>query len=76
MPLPEPYQYISSGYTIHLYCRNADCPVYRGDGPQDEAFGEGPHAYHEARTMARKKGWILHKDNSATCPTCQGKNND
>ena len=70
-------RHISSGYTIDLYCRNENngcaCPEYLGNEPQDMVATEGPHCYYEARKEARRRGWTLHKDGTATCPYCNGK---
>lgn len=53
-------------YVLHLYCKYEN---------PDHAFDEFPHEYnHElgsvCRSDARKAGWILHRDGTATCPKC------
>lgn len=57
------------GYTLELYCDN-EKGVH--------AYNEFPHAFlhefgSECRSTARKNGWILHLDGTATCPKCSGK---
>lgn len=61
--------YLASGYTIDLYCK------YKNP---DHVWDEFPHTYfHEkgsvARSRAKRAGWIIHKDRSATCPKCANK---
>lgn len=55
------------GYVLHLYCRYEN---------PDHGFREFPHSpdsvktYGEAKRWAGKRGWILHRDGTATCPKC------
>ena len=60
---------ITSGYTLDLYCDHEN---------DDHEYGEFPHTFfNESRTWcwkeARKTGWILHRDWTATCPKCSKK---
>lgn len=73
-----PYR-IASGYTLDLYCKN-NCITTFAAGPSDGSvrintalasyFADGKNCYAEVRKQARAEGWILHKDNTATCPEC------
>jgi uncharacterized paraquat-inducible protein A len=61
--------HVASGYTLHLYCK------WENVG---HVWDEFPHEYfHEHRAKAwaaaRKAGWIVHKDRTATCPKCAKK---
>ena len=61
--------YLAGGYTLHLYCK------YEND---KHDWNEFPHEYVEDSKnckaicfrYARKDGWIIHRDSSATCPKC------
>lgn len=64
-PLPNP-NYYASGYTLDLYCKWLN---------EDHVYAEFPHQYtgeHGPKVFgaARKRGWIIHKDGTATCPKC------
>lgn len=54
-------------YSLHLYCR------YKN--PAHE-YGEFPHEIDQfqkeatAERYARRRGWILHRDGTSTCPKC------
>ena len=66
MELLDNPNYMAAGYALHLYCK------YRSDS---HVFAEFPHEYtgelgSKCRTSARRAGWILHKDGTATCPKC------
>jgi hypothetical protein len=67
--------YISSGYTLDLYCNK--CKGDKWEGSQNQPITiiatDGPRCYHIARVIARNQGWILHKDGTATCPKCNGR---
>jgi hypothetical protein len=61
------------GYSMDLYCD-------RWDGSFDTVHGYAPFPvqYHgdtrgECAREARRDGWILHTDYTATCPKCSGK---
>ena len=60
---------IVGGYTLDLYCDHKN---------KDHEYNEFPHTYYEqlgslCRKNARRDGWILHKDGTATCPKCNPK---
>src|SRR3954464_5417509 len=64
---------ISSGYTLDLYC--CSCLGVKWDhvsaaGLVSTVTADGPDCYYQARRLARRRGWILHKDGYATCPKC------
>lgn len=64
-PLDNP-NYLASGYTLHLYCKWLN---------EDHRWDEFPHEYFDQHgpttySNARKAGWIIHKDRTATCPKC------
>ena len=64
-PLDNP-NYLASGYTLHLYCKWLN---------EDHVYGEFPHQYtgeHGPAVFrkARQRGWIIHRDRTATCPKC------
>lgn len=54
-------------YDLHLYCR------YEND---EHKYGEFPweigefQTYGKAAAYARRRGWVLHQDGTATCPKC------
>lgn len=63
----EPNQY-AAAYSLDLYCKwvNPDVAYHDFAGPatfMGETFGE-------AVRDARAKGWIVHRDRTATCPFC------
>ena len=67
-PLPQPITY-ASGYSLDLYCKWLTA---------DHKFDEFPHQYTgehgpEVFRRARQRGWIIHKDRTATCPKCAKK---
>jgi hypothetical protein len=55
------------GYSLHLYCKWIN---------PEHAFNEFPHepegcqTYAQAARIARRWGWVLHADGTATCPKC------
>jgi hypothetical protein len=57
----------AGAYSLHLYCKYENA---------QHGFDEFPHeiydcqTYGEAASKARSLGWILHRDNTATCPKC------
>jgi len=60
---------IASGYSLDLYCK--------WNNP-DHVWGEFPHQYSDEEKakcwrLARKAGWIVHRDRTATCPKCAAK---
>ena len=66
--LTKPLHY-ASGYTLDLYCDHHN---------DDHGFNAGPTTYFgetfaECAKQARKEGWVLHKDQTATCPKCTGR---
>lgn len=64
--------YHAGGYVLHLYCKY-EHPEELQDTLFAEYCTEGKNAYSDARNLARKDGWILHKDGSCTCPKHSGK---
>lgn len=53
-------------YDLHLYCDHEN---------PDHGWDEFPHAYTDefgsaCRAEARRDGWVIHRDNTATCPKC------
>ena len=58
------------GYSLDLYCR------FEGKWPDmRHEFDEFPHQYcgetfGECARMARSAGWVIHRDQTATCPKC------
>lgn len=65
--LLEQPEFCPGCYSLFLYCKY--------DNPAHD-FREFPHEYDawqtygEAAKAARSKGWILHRDRTATCPKC------
>lgn len=72
-----------SGYILDLYCDN-DVPRHTAgyydyesadQGINYDKFpvqivADGKNCYAEVRRIARKRGWIFHKDGTTTCPLC------
>lgn len=61
----EPIQY-ASGYTLDLYCDHTN---------PDHPWSSFPHVVGgetlgECVEEARAKGWVIHRDRTATCPIC------
>lgn len=59
--------YLASGYTLVLYCK------YKHRYPhvfRQEFFADGKRSYSEARRRANDTGWVIHRDGTATCPSC------
>lgn len=61
-------EWCPGSYDLHLYCDHEN---------PDHSFQEFPHVYGEgfetggqARAEARRDGWKLHSDGTATCPKC------
>lgn len=54
-------------YSLDLYCKYEN---------PEHGFDEFPHSYVEFQTFAasirqaRRRGWIYHRDGTATCPKC------
>ena len=64
----EPLPY-ASGYTLDLYCDHSN---------PDHRWNSFPHTFHgetfwQCAQEARAKGWVIHRDRTATCPICNGK---
>lgn len=65
--LRERPEFCPSAYSFHAYCKYEN---------PDHAFDEFPHepnavqTYGEAVRALRSYGWIIHRDNTATCPKC------
>lgn len=68
LTLSEPVNYCPGGYSLHLYCKYVNT---------EHGFQEFPweiddfETYGEAARFARSRGWILHRDRTATCPKCR-----
>ena len=64
--------YCPHGYTLRLYCKHFSY-FTRGVCDPDKDYETQPVEYtgevgSEVRSKARKDGWTLHRDGSATCP--------
>ncbi len=64
-----------AGYSMDLYCDHYN-PASGEDGVH--IYAEFPHQYQgethgEVARKARRAGWVLHKDFTATCPRCSGR---
>jgi hypothetical protein len=64
----ETPEYCPGSYDLALYCDH--------ENPEHE-FREFPHTFtdgyetgSQARKAARRAGWVIHKDRTATCPKC------
>lgn len=62
---PNPY---AGCYSLELYCDHLN---------DDHVYNEFPHTYTNefgsaCRSIARSEGWIIHRNNTATCPKCSG----
>lgn len=69
----------TGGYTLHLYCDNEQnhCNGYLSPASHVdlrkfpmEFVADGNRCYTLTRKLARKQGWIFHKDGRITCPIC------
>jgi hypothetical protein len=65
----DPQQYASC-YTMDLYCDHTN-PAHPWDSFPHSFMGE---TFGECAKQARKRGWVLHKDRTATCPICNKRN--
>lgn len=54
-------------YVLDLYCKYENPDHEYQEFPH---FPDGCHTYGEAARKARKWGWVLHRDGTATCPKC------
>lgn len=57
-------------YEMDLYCDH-----YAGCYDEVHGYRPFPHQYHgetrgDVARQARRRGWVLHKDGTATCPKC------
>jgi len=58
-------------YTLNLYCDRKPCAVSdRYD--LDKMWEYTDEIGSVCRTAARKDGWIFHKNNTVSCPYCNG----
>jgi len=70
--LPNPEK-CPGAYDLHLYCKYEN---------PDHRFREFPweiteyETYGAAASAARKSGWILHREGTATCPKCAARLKD
>lgn len=60
------YWYLAGCYSLDLYCKWNN-PAH--------AYAEFPHNFNAelgstCRKLAKRAGWIIHRDNTATCPKC------
>lgn len=58
--------YLAGGYCLDLYCKYKN-PAH--------VYAEFPHQFtaelgSTCRADAKKAGWLIHRDNTATCPKC------
>lgn len=61
-------EYCPGCYSLHLYCDHEN-PAHRsGEFPHE--YGQECETGAQARREAREAGWVLHRDNTATCPKC------
>ena len=72
MPIPT---ICPSGYVMDFYCRfqNDEHPFQPGMGG---GFMDTPTEVEtrgEAIAVMRRRGWIYHRDGTATCPICNPK---
>lgn len=66
-PLERP-EHCPGCYSLHMYCKYENPAHVWNEFPHE--FGEGCETGGEARAIARRCGWILHRDGTATCPKC------
>lgn len=66
MKLRDDPTHCPSGFSFDLYCK-----YETGDYAHDSQIGEihGP-TERDARKLLRQSGWVLHRDRTATCPSC------
>jgi hypothetical protein len=63
---PHP-EYCPGTYDLDLYCKYEN-PDHRWDEfPWNVCEFQ---TYGQSAAWARSQGWILHRDNTATCPKC------
>ena len=65
-PLEEP-EYCPGGYSLHLYCKYANPSHRYNEFPWEITDQE---TLGRSRSAARRWGWIIHRDGTATCPKC------
>ena len=58
--------YCPGAYSFDAYCK------YEND---EHEWSEFPHSFiaetgGQARSQAKRKGWLIHRDGTATCPKC------
>lgn len=61
---PLPY---AGAYSLHLYCDRVNVQAHPFDTGFAEYVGE---TLGECLKQARQRGWVIHKDRTATCPRC------
>lgn len=60
----------AGGYSLHVYCKYAnDLHAWNPHHPSLFQQFEG-QTESECNRSARRRGWILHKDGTSTCPMC------
>ena len=70
---------IVGSYSLTLYCKHGSVGADDGcKAPGTVRLAQSRAEYHgpeEAycRKLARQHGWVLHKDETATCPWCSGR---
>lgn len=71
---------IVGGYTLHLYCDLAGCPVFDLPGSPEERDPAEFYAqtYWKCKKLAREAGWYFFNSKSGApqkvrCPECSGK---
>lgn len=65
-PLERPER-CPGAYVLHLYCRYENPAHGHREFPWEPEFCQ---TRGEAVTQARQAGWIVHRDDTATCPKC------
>ncbi|MGE8129072.1 hypothetical protein ACQKQD_19025 [Methylobacterium sp. NPDC080182] len=60
-------EYCPGAYDLHLYCKYENPEHAWNEFPWEICDFETGAA---SRNAARKSGWILHRDGTATCPKC------
>lgn len=60
-------EWCPGAYSLHLYCKYENPAHSYGEFPHEP---HGCQTYGQAARRARRWGWILHRDGTATCPKC------
>jgi len=57
----------SRGYSMDVYCK------YKHEHMWMKEHSYSGESLHDCLRQARKDGWIIHRDWTATCPDCADK---